>query len=82
MFQGAANFWEENIVSKFENIWSKITGKIEEKRPELERELEKEKQEIKEGLQQGAKEAGKGLWQRFLDLFRDDKSSPSPEPKL
>ena len=75
MFGSVTNFWEKNIASKFKNIWQGILGKIEEKKPELERELEKEKQEIKEELQEGAVKAGKSLWQRFLDLFRDDKPS-------
>ena len=75
MLGGAVSFWEKSIVSKFKNIWQVIIGKVEEKKPELERELEKEKQEIREDLQQGAAKAAKSLFQRFLDLFRDDNPS-------
>jgi len=78
MLDGAVSFWKENIASKFENIWQKIVGKVEEKRPELEREIEKEKQEIKDDLKGGAAKASNSLWQRFLDLFRDDNPSDSP----
>ena len=75
MLEGTVSFWEKNIVSKFKNIWQIIIGKVEEKKPELERELEKEKQEIKEDLQKGAAKAAKNLFERFLNLFRDDKPS-------
>ena len=79
MLEGTISFWEKNIVSKFKNIWQIIRGKVEEKKPELERELEKEKQEIKEDLQKGAAKAAKNLFERFLDLFRDEKPSDSTD---
>ena len=82
MLDSAVGFWEKNIASKLKNIWQKILGKIEEKKPELQQEIEKEKQEIKDDLKGGAVKAGKSLFQRFLDLFRDEKSSDSPESTL
>lgn len=77
MLDNAVGFWEKSIAAKFENVWQIIIGKVKEKKPELERELEKEKQEIKDDLKGGAVKAGKSLFERFLDLFRDDKPSNS-----
>ena len=64
--------WEKYTAPFLSNIWNQFTTFSEEKRPQLEEEFAKEKQEIKEGLQSAASKAGKGLWQRFFDLFRDE----------
>jgi len=73
MFDWAVEvLWGKYFFPFVKNIWQQITAFFEEKRPQLEEEFAKEKQEIKEGLKQGAAKVGQGLWQRFLDLFRDE----------
>jgi len=65
--------WGKYFLPFFKGIWQQFTTFSEEKRPQLKEEFAKEKQEIEEGLKSGISKAGKGLWQRFLDLFRDDE---------
>jgi len=78
-WQNMFNWIEEKIWGNFlepvvQDIIDRFKNFSEERRPILEQELEKEKEELKEGLREGASQAKESLWQRFLDLFRDDAS--------
>ena len=55
-----------------QEIGNLLGEEVEKRKPLIEEELEQEKQEVKEEFKEQAGEAGKGLWERFRGLFREE----------
>ena len=68
--------WQKRVQPALETLIDKVKGfvglEIEKRKPLLEQEFEQEKQELKEDIKTYGKSAGKGLWERFLGLFREE----------
>ena len=68
--------WQERVKPALETLVDKarsLLGKeVEKRKPLIEQEFEQEKQELKEDIETYGKTAGKGIWERFLGLFREE----------
>jgi len=66
--------WEQKMQPIVQNLtdWAKqlIGREVEQKRPIIEQALQEEKQELAQDVRTYGKAIGKGLWERFLDLFQ------------
>lgn len=69
--------WQRRVKPAFETLFDKVREllgrEIRERKPLIEQEFEQEKQELEEDIKTYGKSAGKGLWERFLGLFREGK---------
>ena len=68
--------WQKRVKPALETLIDKIKEffgrEIEKRKPLVEQEFEQEKQELKQDIENYGKDAGKGLWERFQALFRDE----------
>ena len=68
--------WQKRVKPALETLIDKIREfldrEIEKRKPLVEQEFEQEKQELKQDIENYGKDAGKGLWERFQALFRDE----------
>jgi len=68
--------WQKRFQPIVQGLWDRLLAllgrEVEKRAPLVEQEFQQEKQELAEELAQHGKNAGKGLWERFLDLFRTE----------
>lgn len=71
-----AEIWEKRVSPALQAIGDRVKQllgqEVEKRKPIIEQELKKEKEELQGELKKQAQEAGKGLWERFLLLFRNN----------
>jgi gas vesicle protein len=69
-----ASIWSNQVIPAWKGLGKWLKTEVWEERilPAFEQELKKEKEELRQDIEQAGKEAGKGIWERFQALFRED----------
>jgi hypothetical protein len=67
--------WKDRLRPAYDTAADQIEGilnrEVTKRKPIIEEQLQEEKEKLAQELEDRGKEAGKGIWERFLDLFRN-----------